>query len=330
MQHEGREESEEASSPDVHESTLHGDVVRSLTRPYNGMKLAVTGCSPHYLLLWEWPELLIDLFPMMHANTRFRQIPTYDEVQKGFKRGCIEAQRPSKNERDRPRINYDIFISTVQLMPGDVDWTKANPFQGKRKIDCRWDEVEYEIACQVTNGSPLCETKDSSGKVKAPHRNRFFLVATPQGASTALCQKEYANVDPTICSALGEFTPLECDIDLLRNIVEERLSRRSTSFSPCGQVDGIRRPLFEVVPSTATKDNRDGRRDECASDDEPHWVPPVYFQACNLNPNLQLWTGGGERLHVTGVLTLGPGLVPFLFKANLVPGRLSMGGHSLS
>ena len=31
--------------------------------------------------------------------------------------------------------------------------------------------------------------------MKAPHRNRFFLVATPHGASTALCQNEYANVE---------------------------------------------------------------------------------------------------------------------------------------
>ena len=42
MQHEEKEESEEASSPDVHESTLHGDVVSSMT-----------GCLLHYLLLWE-------------------------------------------------------------------------------------------------------------------------------------------------------------------------------------------------------------------------------------------------------------------------------------
>ena len=41
-------------------------------------------------------------------------------------------------------------------------------------------------------------------------------------------------------------------------------------FSPFGQVDGIQQPLLRVVPSTATKDNRDGRRDECASNDEPH------------------------------------------------------------
>ena len=128
---------------------------------------------------------------------------------------------PIQTKRDRPRRNYDLFKSTVQLMPGDVDWTKVNLFQGERKIDGRWDEVDYEIAFQVTNGSPLYETKDSSGKMKAPHRNRFFLVATPQGASITLCQNEYANVDPTTRSALAEFTPLECDIDLLRNNMEE-------------------------------------------------------------------------------------------------------------
>ena len=103
-------------------------------------------------------------------------------------------------------------------------WTKANMFQGKRKMEYRLDKAEYEIACQVANGSPLYETKDSSGKVKMPHRNRVFRVAIPQGASTALCQSMYANVDPTNCSAPVEFTPLECDIDLLRNIMEEQLS----------------------------------------------------------------------------------------------------------
>ena len=85
-----------------------------------------------------------------------------------------------------------------------------------------------------------------------------------------MCHNKYANADLTTRSALMESTPLECDIDLLRNNVEERLSRCSTSLSLRGQVDGVRRSLYEVVPSTAMKDNRDGRRDKCAFDDEPH------------------------------------------------------------
>ena len=111
----------------------------------------------------------------MHVNTHFRWVPAYvKEVQKGFKRGHLKAQFPSKNEWDRPRRNYDLFTNTVQLMPGDVEWTKANKFQGKRKMDCRWDEVEYEIAHQIANGSPSHETRDSSGKVKVSHHSRFF------------------------------------------------------------------------------------------------------------------------------------------------------------
>ena len=35
----------------------------------------------------------------------------------------------------------------------------------------------------------------------------------------------------------------------------------------------------------------------------------LYFQARNLEPNFQLWTGRGEGLLVMGVLTLGPGLI---------------------
>ena len=211
-------------------------------------------------------------------------------------------------------------------MPGDMDLTKVNPFQGERRIDCRWDKADYEIACQVTNGSSSYEKQDSSGRMKASHCNRFFLVATPYGTSTALCQNEYANVDPTTRSAPAESTLKECDIDLLRNNMQEWQSWCSTSFSLCGQVDGVRRPLSMVVLSMAMKDYRDGRGDKCASNDEPHWILPVYFQAHNLEPNFQTLNRGRERLHVMGVLTPGPGLIPLRDKANLVPGRLSMGG----
>ena len=46
---------------------------------------------------------------------------------------------------------------------------KVNSFQGERKIDSQWDEEDYEIAHQVTNGSSSYETMGLSGKMKAPH-----------------------------------------------------------------------------------------------------------------------------------------------------------------
>ena len=247
MQHKG-EECNEISFPKEPENTLRSDAMPSLPG--------------------ERPKL-IALFPTVSANMHLRRFPAYvEEVQSGYTRGRIKARRPSKIKREHTQKK--LFKSTVQLMPGDMDWMKVNPLQGKRKIDGWWDEADYEIACQVTNSLSSYEKRDSSGKLKAPHCNRFFLVATPHGASTALCQNEYANVDLTTCSALSEFTLKECDMDLPRNTWEEQQSRCSTSLSLCGQVDGIRRPLSRVFPSTAMKDYRDGRRDKFASDDEPH------------------------------------------------------------
>ena len=111
MPHEG--EVKEVLILDMHKNTLHSNAVPSLLR--------------------EQPKL-IALFPMMRANTHFRWFPAYvEEVQSGFTRGCLEAQCPSKTKRDGLKRNY-LLKSTVQLMPGDVDLTTVNPFQGERKI----------------------------------------------------------------------------------------------------------------------------------------------------------------------------------------------------
>ena len=125
--------------------------------------------SPNHSLRKGQPEP-IALFPMVRACTLFRRVLAYVmEVRSGLNKGCIEALCSSNNRRDKTTRNYNLFKSTVQLIPGDMCWMKVNPFQGERKIDSRWDEEDYEIVHQVANGSSSYETKGSSGKMKAPH-----------------------------------------------------------------------------------------------------------------------------------------------------------------
>ena len=70
---EGGKGSEEVSSPDVHEGTLHGNAARFLMRAYNSTKSMVMGCLPQCLILGNRPELLINLlFPMICANMCLR------------------------------------------------------------------------------------------------------------------------------------------------------------------------------------------------------------------------------------------------------------------
>ena len=165
--------------PDISESTLRGDAVLGWARSLKGTGSAGMGRYSHHFPRRESPEP-IALFPMVRASILFRRVLAYVmEVRRGLNRGRIEAHCSSNNRRDITTINYNLLLSTVQLIPGDVWWTEANPFQGERKKGCRWDEEDYEIMSQVANGPSSYETECLSGRVKAPHRDGFFRVATP-------------------------------------------------------------------------------------------------------------------------------------------------------
>ena len=144
-----------------------------LLQAYNSTQSAVTGYSPHYLMFGRRPRLPVDFFfPTIGANTSHHQVPAYvEEVLDCFKEAHAKAQHQSNSEADRQKCNYDRATSTVQLMLGNTVLKKADAFQGKRKVKDWWSEVEYEAICQVTNGVPSHEIKDSSDNVKVTHCN---------------------------------------------------------------------------------------------------------------------------------------------------------------
>ena len=147
---------------------------------------------------------------------------------------------------------------------------KADMFQGKRKVKDQWSEVEYEVICQVANGVPSYEIKDSSSNVKTTHHNRLFLLATPRGEVIPLCESEDADTSMSTQSALVELTPLECEDDLLKDYMERCLTQHLTSRVPLGWVDGILRPLPMVVHRTAYKDQGSRMKVKCVDNEEVH------------------------------------------------------------
>ena len=116
---------------------------------------------------------------------------------------------------------------------------KADAFQGKRKVKDRWSKVEYEVIRQVANGVPSYEIKDASGNLKVAHRNRLFLLATPQGEVMPLCESENANSSMSTRSALAELTPLQCENNMPKDLLERCLSHHLTSHILLGWVDGV-------------------------------------------------------------------------------------------
>ena len=116
---------------------------------------------------------------------------------------------------------------------------KADAFQGKRKVKDQWSEVEYEVICQVANGVPSYEIKDASGNLQVAHHNQLFLLATPRGEVMPLCKSEDANSRMSNQSALAELTPLECENDLPKDLLEGCQTHHLASRIPLGWVDGV-------------------------------------------------------------------------------------------
>ena len=187
-----------------------------------------------------------------------------------FKEAYTEAQHQSNCKADRQKCNYDRATSTVQLMPGDTVLKKADAFQGKRKVKDWWSEVEYEVIHQVTNGVPSYEIKDASGNLQVSHRNRLFLLATPQGEVMPLNKNEDANPNMSTQSALVELIPLEYEKDLLKDQLERCQTQHLASRVPLGWVDGILRPLPMVVHRTAQNEPGSRIKDMGGDNEEVH------------------------------------------------------------
>ena len=82
-------------------------------------------------------------------------MPAYvTEVRRCFKEAYAEAHLQANCQAKKQKQYYDITMSTVQLVPGDVVLMKSNAYQRKQKVKDRWSETEYVVVCQVADGVP--------------------------------------------------------------------------------------------------------------------------------------------------------------------------------
>ena len=73
-----------------------------------------------------------------------------------------------------------------------------------------------------------------------------------------LCEDEDAHTSVSTQSILAELTPLECENDLPKDLVERCLTQHLTSRVPLGWVDGVLQPLPMVVHRSAHKEQGQG------------------------------------------------------------------------
>ena len=62
-------------------------------------------------------------------------------------------------------------IGAVNLKPGDLILVKVDAFNGKRKIEDRWEEWIFEVVCQITMDVPSDKVTNQHRRSQVLHQN---------------------------------------------------------------------------------------------------------------------------------------------------------------
>ena len=151
-----------------------------ITQAYNSTRSSVTGYSPHYLMFGRRPRLPVDVqFPTIRNCDIKTQMPEYvAALQDRFKLAFNEARVQSNNEAVRHKRYYDKHTCSTKLQPGDTVLLKIDKVTGRRKIQDRWSDVNYEVVENLAPDSPLYRIRDSNGDIRVVHRNKLLCIAT--------------------------------------------------------------------------------------------------------------------------------------------------------
>ena len=160
-----------------------------IAHTYNATHSAVTGYSPHYLMLRWRSRLPVDFYfptigsseaPMREASGKY--VDEYvASVWERLRTALWEVQAQSTKEVCQQKGYYDRKIGTVNLKPGNLVLVKADAFKRKRKIKDRWEEDIWEVVCQIVTDIPSYKVINQHGRSWVLHWNWLLLVASEIG-----------------------------------------------------------------------------------------------------------------------------------------------------
>ena len=142
-----------------------------MVQAYTSTRSAVTGYSPTLPNVWVTTKnVSCLLLPDHEREERHKHVDEYvTNIQDHLREACKEAQDQSMAEVQWQKWYYDRQINTISLEPGDLVLVKADLYQGKRKIKDQWEDMPYEVECQVMNNVPSYIMKDEQGWSWIPH-----------------------------------------------------------------------------------------------------------------------------------------------------------------
>ena len=151
----------------------------SLTYAYNCTRHETTKISPHELMFGRKPRLPIDsLFDTPVENVSSQTTKEYIEgLKKRMKATQDIVNKVMEQARIKMKAGYDKKARSAQICVGDKVLVKILKFEGKHKIEDRYEDTIYTVESQPNASIPVFDVKSDDGTEKRLHRNHLFLLS---------------------------------------------------------------------------------------------------------------------------------------------------------
>lgn len=149
----------------------------SLTYAYNCTKHETTKMSPHELMFGRKPRLPIDSMfdtPVQEVSNTTKDY--IEALKKRMKTAQDIANKVTQEARAKMKIIYDRKARAPRIQIGDKVLVKILKFEGKHKIEDRYENDIYTVVGQPNVQIPVFNVRSEEGVEKTLHRNHLFLL----------------------------------------------------------------------------------------------------------------------------------------------------------
>ena len=156
------------------------DHIRAMTYAYNATKHSSTGYSPFHLMFGREARLPIDtILGLEEEKEETSYLKYIESMKESLQEAFRVASESAKKSRLEQKTQYDHKVIGATVSVGDIVLVKKLAFEGRHKLEDRWEEEAYEVVKQPDTEIPVfCVRKqDGSGKVRTLHRNHLLPIA---------------------------------------------------------------------------------------------------------------------------------------------------------
>ena len=158
----------------------------SLTYAYNCTRHETTKISPHELMFGRKPRLPID--SMFDTPVQQQANQTTRQYIEGLKQRMKTAQDIASKVTEAARIKmktcYDKKAKAARICIGDKVLVKILKFDGKHKIEDKYEDQIYTVVGQPDKKIPVFNVKGEDETEKILHRNHLFLLGFMDSGAT--------------------------------------------------------------------------------------------------------------------------------------------------